>query len=422
MKINSPTAITLILALCLAAAPVTTAGAAVDTAAAAVTGSPVMNAPVFNDPTADSGVAHSPSVKQSAVMDQLIRLIKAVPTAGEIRFAMHEFAPGDRSGEVASELIAAHARGVKVQVILDSQDDGQNNAVFAQLSTALGTTETAASWAVRCEYPNESADRGCIARNYLHDKFATFSSVVADGVTHTNVVFQTSSNMTDWYLYNSYNDAFTLTDAVVYNGYVQYFKDLRARRMQPVNPDYFWTTPTGSAYKGHFFPRLSSSGDPIANVLKLVECSYQDAAGVTRQTDIRLALTAFNGTRDAIADELLRLRGENCWIDVVYYDESAHSNVTDHIRAKLAQPASNGKYIQVRPCRFAVGSRSVVPHTKIMMIDGHYDDDITPRVYTGSANFTTLENADDSMLRVAGRDVHTKYLSWFYNLRSACGG
>lgn len=415
MTANRPAIAALILALSLAVSP--TSAAAAD-----VTGPPVMNAPVFNDPTADSGTAHSPSAKQSAVMDQLIRLIKAVPAGGEIRFAMHEFVPGDRSSDVAAALVAAHGRGVGVRVILDSQDDGRNDAVFGLLSAALGTTETAGSWAVRCEYPDESADRGCIARNYLHDKFATFSSVVAGGVTYPKVVFQSSSNMSDWYLYNSYNDAFTLSDATVYDGYVRYFDDLRTRRKQPVDPDYFWTTPTGSTYKGHFFPRLSSSGDPIANVLKLVKCGYKDADGVSHQTDIRLALTAFNGNRVAIANELLRLRGENCWIDVIFYDEPAHKMVTDYIRGLLARRASNGKYIQVRPCRFTVGDRSVVPHTKIMMIDGHYDDDITPRVYTGSANFTTLENADDSLLRISGRDVHSAYLSWFYDLRSACRG
>ncbi|MGA4988692.1 phospholipase D-like domain-containing protein [Nonomuraea bangladeshensis] len=412
MTATKPSVTLLILSLCLALTPAAPAGAA-------VSGPPVIDAPVFNDPTVDSGVAHSPSERQSAVMDQLIRLIKAVPAGGEIRFAMHQFVPGDRSSEVAAELAAAHTRGVGVQVVLDSQDDGRNDAVFAQLGAALGTTETARSWVVRCEYPDESADRGCIARDYLHAKFATFSSVVAGGVTYQKVVFQTSSNLSDWYLYNSYNDSFTVSDAVTYDGYVTYFKDLRARRMQPVNPDYFWTTPTGTAYKAHFFPRSSSSGDPIANVLKLVKCSYKDAGGVTRQTDIRLALTAFNYNRKAIVDELLRLRGENCWIDVVYYDGTG---VTSYIRDRLAERASNGKYLQVTPCRFTVGGRSVVTHTKIMMIDGFYDDDITPRVYTGSANFTTLENSDDSMLRIAGRGVHDQYLSWFHGLRRACGG
>ncbi|MDT0345461.1 hypothetical protein [Streptomyces litchfieldiae] len=55
-----------------------------------------------------------------------------------------------------------------------------------------------------------------------------------------------------------------------------------------------------------------------------------------------------------------------------------------------------------------------------MMTDGRYDDDIVPRVYTGSANFTHLENSDDSQLRVMGRTVHDAYLSWFYDLRAAC--
>ncbi|WP_326637036.1 phospholipase D-like domain-containing protein [Nonomuraea fuscirosea] len=415
MRMKRTTVLACLLASAFTAAPVT--GAAAD-----VSGPPVMNAPVFNDPTADSGVAGSPSAAQSAVMDQLIRLIKAVPAGGEIRFAMHEFAPGDRSSEVAASLIAAHERGAGVQVIMDSQDDGGNDAVFGQLSAALGTTETAASWAVRCEYPSQDLDRGCIARNYLHDKFATFSRVIAGGATYDKVVFQSSSNLSNWYLYNSYNDGFTLSDATVYDGYVRYFKDLRAGRLKPVNPDYFWTTPTGSTYKGHFFPRLSSAGDPIVNVLKLVKCGYKDAEGVQRQTDVRLALTAWNAARKEIADELIRLRGENCWIDIVYYDDPAKRNVTDHIRGLLARKASNGKYLQVRPCRFTVGNRSVVPHTKLMMIDGAYDGGITPRVYTGSANFTTLENADDSLLRISGRDVHSQYLSWFYQIRSACRG
>ena len=49
----------------------------------------------------------------------------------------------------------------------------------------------------------------------------------------------------------------------------------------------------------------------MANVLKQVKCRYKDADGVDRQTDIRLALTAFNDNRKAIADELLRIAGRD---------------------------------------------------------------------------------------------------------------
>ncbi|MFD0466932.1 hypothetical protein ACFQ0B_00365 [Nonomuraea thailandensis] len=78
-----------LLALCV----VTSLLAITSPARADVTGPPVLNAPVFNDPTADSGVAGVPSAAQSAVMDQLIRLIKATPQGAEIRFVNHQFSP-----------------------------------------------------------------------------------------------------------------------------------------------------------------------------------------------------------------------------------------------------------------------------------------------------------------------------------------
>ncbi|WP_336212394.1 phospholipase D-like domain-containing protein [Nonomuraea sp. LPB2021202275-12-8] len=407
----------IVAALCLVAS-LFSAGSAW----AEVTGPPVLNAPVFNDPTVGSDVAGTPSTAQSAVMDQLIRLIRAAQPGSEIRFVNHQFSTGQRSTEVADALIAAHGRGVAVKVILDSMENGANDAIVARLSGVLGAAEGAASWIVRCEYPNESAvERGCIARDYLHSKFALFSGIVVDGVAHAKVVYQTSSNLSDWYLYNSYNDAYTFTDPAVYDGYAKYFDDLRAGRHRAVNPAYYWTTPTGSAHRATFLPRSASGGDPVVNILKPIECSYQDA-GVTRQTDIRLALTAFNKNRLAIAKELVRLRGENCWVDLVYYEDAAGAttkHVDDTIRAELAKTV-NGRRIQVTPCRFRAGTQWVVPHTKLMMTDGFYDDDITPRVYTGSANFTHLENADDAQLRISGRDVHSRYLSFFYKIRDTC--
>ncbi|WP_154814795.1 phospholipase D-like domain-containing protein [Actinophytocola xinjiangensis] len=390
---------------------------------ASVTGPPLLNQPVFNDPTV-TVAGGGPSVEQSAIMDQLIRLIRAVPGDGWIHFAMHEFAPGDRSSEVVDALIEAHDRGVGVQVILDGQEDGNNNAVFALLAAELGSVELARSWVITCDEPLLPDTRGCIARNYLHSKFALFSSVVIDGTEHSNVVFQTSSNLDDWYLYNSYNDSYTFTDAAVYQDYLTYFGDLRVGRNQPVNPGYYWSSATGTRHRGIFLPREQSSGDTIVSILRLVECSYTDADGVTRQTDIRMVLTAFNQHRADIARELLRLRGENCWIDIVHLEDAKEppSSVDTAIRTILGMPASNGKLIQMTPCRFQVPTNSlwVVPHTKVMMVDGFYDDDIVPRVYTGSANFVHQENSDDSFVRIMDRGIHTQYLTWFYKIRSAC--
>src|SRR5690606_41313845 len=76
-------------ALCLAAALLPAGAAAAD-----VTGPPVVNAPVFNDPVADSVTPGTPSANQSAVMDQLIRLIRAARTSGQLRIGVIEFTEG----------------------------------------------------------------------------------------------------------------------------------------------------------------------------------------------------------------------------------------------------------------------------------------------------------------------------------------
>jgi phosphatidylserine/phosphatidylglycerophosphate/cardiolipin synthase-like enzyme len=397
-------------------------------ATADVAGPPVLNAPVFNDPLAESGVPGTPSAGQSAILDQLIRLIRAAQPGSDIHLAWYAFANGQRSTEVAEQLVAAHERGVRVKVILDSMEklgaDARpyNDAVTDTLKTALGTSESAGSWVIRCEYPNESAvNRGCIGRDYLHSKFALFSGITVDGAEHANVVFQTSSNLADWDMYSAFQDSYTFTDTAVYGAYRQYFSDLQAGRRKAVNPGYSWTTPTGTKHRATFLPRRASDPDPIVNVLKLIECGYDDG-GVRRQTDIRLVMSAFNKHRVAIANELLRLRGENCWVDVVHY-ENASNDTTKNVDATIRQVLNstvNGRRIQVTPCRIPAGSRSVVVHSKVMMIDGYYDDDITPRVYMGSANFTHMENADDSLVRIADGDVHRKYLDWFGDVRDAC--
>ncbi|GAA2100050.1 hypothetical protein GCM10009801_72240 [Streptomyces albiaxialis] len=383
------------------------AGAAAGTAPGPAAPEPVVGGPVFNDPAALSG-GTGPSPRQAAVMDQLIGLAERVPAGGEIELVMFEFEEGARSTAVLDTLLAAHRRGVHVKVILDAS----SGDVLAKLKKAFDTGSDRASWAVACP-----AGRGCIARNYLHTKFALFSSVVTGGQEHRNVVFQTSSNLKDWYLYNSYNDAFTFADARVYADYRKYFGDLRAMKQ---DPDYFWTGPTGSAYRAMFYPREQTDAkDPIANVLKLVKCAYEDEDGVTRQTDVRIALTAFTKHRAATARQLRALRDQGCWIDIVHPGPAGGTAIEPEIM-KLLNPAGR-EPIQLTPCRYDPGNgQRISTHTKVMMIDGSYNGDLTPRVYTGSANFTHLENADDSAVRITGRAVHDAYRSWFWKTRDAC--
>ncbi|WEV27709.1 phospholipase D-like domain-containing protein [Streptomyces sp. 71268] len=437
---------TALSALSLLAATLTvgpaTAQPATGTTASAVTGDPVLNRPVFNNPMITSSTER-PSPEQSAVMDQLIRLIQATQPGGEVNLAMHEFSNGDRSSDVVAALIAAsRERGVHVRVILDSQEpenghEGSNEPVLRELRAGLGTDETNDSWVIECEYPRPAeVKRGCIADNYLHNKFAVFSNVRVGGVVHPAVVFQSSSNLSDYYLYWSFNDAYTFTapsgtpEATVYSAYRKYFQDLRLHRASPPDPNYYWGT-AGLKHQAVFYPhpqdKPETYNDPVIRNLDQVKCRYQDAGGVTRQTDIRMVLTKWSTPRIALAKKVRTLRGQGCWVEIIYPLPSKdqkpeefpfHPNVVTELEQNTGNPAY--PQISLKPCRVPFGAGSVVPHTKITMIDGQQDGGTTPRVYTGSMNFTNLQNSDDVQLRITDQETHKQYLSWYYDLRAAC--
>ncbi|MGW6887355.1 phospholipase D-like domain-containing protein [Streptomyces chartreusis] len=251
------------------------------TPAAALT-KPVVNGPVFNDPLGTAA-------QQKAIFTQLVRLIEATPAGAQIRGAMHEFV----DQEVANALVAAHRRGVDVRLVVDDSTyvgpDGAEfaNAAFRSLRSALGTNTGSRSWIVVCDDRFEDADgvddvrRGCLAvappqPAYNHNKFFLFSRIgpFDDGTGYSRVVFQTSSNLSDWYKVESFNDAVTFTDSAVYNGYASYHDRLRrGRTLARGDNNAYFSTPTGSTYRGYFFPRGDASynnpaTDTVVNVLR----------------------------------------------------------------------------------------------------------------------------------------------------------
>ncbi|MGW2571409.1 phospholipase D-like domain-containing protein [Streptomyces sp. NPDC001537] len=397
------------------------------TPAAALT-KPVINGPVFNDPLGTPA-------QQGAIFTQLIRLIDATPAGATIRGSMHEFQDQD----VADALLAAHRRGANVRIIVDDSTyvDGDSkefpNPAFRSLRAGLGTNDAARSWIVVCDDKFEDQDgvddveRGCLSvappePAYNHNKFFLFSRIgpFDDGTSYSKVVFQTSSNLSDWYKVESFNDSVTFANGAVYDGYASYHEKQRTARARPGgNNHVYFSTPTGSAYRGFFFPRGDSSynnpaTDTIVNSLDEVACHYTGTDGKRHQTDIRIVMHSFQGSRVQVADKLAQLRGRGCWIDIIYAESDSR------ITGKLANAG-----IQHRRCRIPHGPGiDVRPHNKEILIDGSFGGDITPRVYTGSANLTgsSLRSADEAIVRIAGASYHAKYLSTFYKIRSACGG
>ncbi|MFW6692000.1 phospholipase D-like domain-containing protein [Streptomyces sp. MAR4 CNX-425] len=391
--------------------------AAAEPAAAA---KPVINGPVFNDPLGSAA-------RRSAVFTQLIALIDATPAGQTIRSSMFEL----EDSAVADALIAAHERGVAVKLIVDDNTRDKGSAAWDSLRAALGTNDTKASWIVVCDDQFEDDDgrndvqRGCAATpppnpSYNHNKFFVFTKVgpFDDGSSYRKVVFQSSSNLNDWYKNESYNDAVTFADATVHDGYATFHEDQRRLR-HSANGDntYYWSTPTGSTYRAFFFPRGDSdygnpNTDTIVNALDEVSCSYTGTDGERHQTDIRVAMFQFLGSRDQVARKLAQKRAQNCWVDVVYSEGDAE-----------VEDILDDAGIQRTYCNFNNGPGiDVRTHTKFWLLDGEYNGGITPRVYTGSHNWTGsgLRSADEAMVRITSADYHEKYLSYFYKIRDTC--
>ncbi|GAB2934534.1 hypothetical protein GCM10027280_22950 [Micromonospora polyrhachis] len=397
-------------------------------------------------PTIDGGTFNDPlgtPEQQAAIFHQIIALVDATPPGEHIHVSMFDFTDIG----VADALNAAHGRGVNVKVIIDDSSylggAGQLKPspaydALRDPTTGLGSDDAARSWIVVCDDQFEGGGgvddvrRGCIATPppgpaYNHNKFFLFSKIgpFDDGTTYSNVVFQTSSNLTDWYKVESYNDAVTFVDATVYNGFRRYHEDMRRLRYSSTGSNaYYWSTPTGSTFRAYFFPRRDSNyrnpaSDTIVNALNEISCGYTGHDGLRHQTDIRIVVLHFLNSRLQVARKLAELRGRGCWIDVIYAETSPDvPGVVDVVDVLAAAG------IQHLRCKFNVAPGiDVRPHNKFMLIDGDYNGSITPRVYTGSPNFdgSSLRSSDQALIRISSAVYHASYLSYFYKIRTACG-
>lgn len=389
------------------------------TAAAPV--KPVVNGAVFNDPTGTTA-------QQSAVFTQLIDLINAVPAGETIRGSIFEMEDMD----VANALLAAYRRGVDVKMIVDQQtvagDSRDGHPAWDALSnasTGLGTDDAKASYIVACNDQFPSARRGCIATpppnpSYNHNKFFVFSKIgpFSDGTSYTDVVFQSSSNLNYWYKEDTYNDSVTFTDPTVYNGYVKVHNDERTLRYNAKgNDSYYWSTPTGSTYRAFYFPRGDSSynnpsTDTVVNILNGMTCKYTGSDGKAHTTAIKVAMFQFLTSRQQVATALAGLAKKGCSIDVLYSESDS-----------TVQSALTSAGVHSTQCSFDHNGIDIRTHTKLWLVDGMYDGGTTPRVYTGSHNWTgsALRSADETMLRISSATYYAQYLAFFNKLSAACG-
>ncbi|MFB9393048.1 phosphatidylserine/phosphatidylglycerophosphate/cardiolipin synthase family protein [Streptomyces coeruleoprunus] len=396
---------------------------------------------VFNDPTSTD------PAQRNAIFDHLAALIDGAVPGSDIKISLYIFMAVATTEQqyssvpLAQRLVAAHQRGVNVQVLLDNaqvrldaESAGKWNTSYVELLKLAdkrpdGTNGN--SWVRVCR-----KDQACLAARpaawnvepYLsyhgvnHNKFFLFSRTTGRGtVPVDNVVVQSSGNLSTDDRKSFWNDALTVAgNAELYKGYDAYFTKQVEAEADPTKrlTDVLMDKQAGRA-KAYFFPRQTSGpgGEPddvILNILNTVDnpvpghpiChGNSPGTGLNGRTVIRIAQGGI--TRPEVAKKLYELDKAGCYVDLVY----GYADSESLSSLQKAEPPYYGVTLHKLHSTEGVGTTT---HTKYMIIEGAYkgipDQKI---VFTGSHTYTksALIGNDEALLKwddsTVGTTPHT---------------
>ncbi len=334
---------------------------------------------LFNNPA-------GPPAQQYKLFVRINRAIARAWPGSTIRVAEYSFA----MPSTARALVAAHRRGVNVQVVVD--DHSAPWASVRRLRTALGTDTSGASFLKVCR----GSCRG--GRGNQHAKFLTLS-----GTGHTqDVVMVGSMNFTHFNARLQWNDLYTVRrDPMLFGQFNRLFalmvRDRPQSRLVLARPGDGFDTEVSP------FPRYRTGADPIVERLRRVRCTGAAAgAGRHGHTVIRIAMHAWNGTRGVLlARQVSRLERHGCRVKVLY-GIGMGGRVAQILR-RAGVPTRDSTY------------RGRHVHEKVMVLSGVLGNERDANyVWTGSHNWSdrSLHN-DEVILRVAGRRIVAAYLRNF---------
>ncbi|MFE5300771.1 phospholipase D-like domain-containing protein [Streptomyces sp. NPDC056632] len=369
---------------------------------------PVTTTATFNDPSGDAAA-------QDRIRAHVIDLIGRAPAGSTITAGLYTFT----EDTVTDALGAAKARGVNVRVIVDHTSVTMTGGEYDRLAARLGTDRSQGSWVLACP-----AGRGCIGSRQLpgdadgainHNKFWLFSSTGGA----SDVVVQTSANMTGVQRTDLFNNAVTIVDSGLYGIYQDYFADLLAYGTSATGLSHYYKTPASGPYKAYFFPRKEAAGttydnDASTDTVKLV----LDNVGCAGGTQIRMAANLF--TRDEVASKLVALKNAGCSVTLAHdgYPGSMGSGVESIISGKLTQR------VQCYEDR-GTGVAKAGLHSKYLLVEGTYDGVAGRKLlWTGSHNYTypALRANDETLLKIDNAALYDQFKANHQYLMTYCAG
>lgn len=369
--------------------------------------------PFFNDPHLAKG--------HFEIERRVIKTIRHTPKGSTIRIAIYSL---DRVG-VASALVAAHRRGVRVQMLLN--DHWENRAV-KMLRDEFGKNPRRDSFVYKCK---QSCRGAANEFNNLHSKFYLFSQAGKS----EDVIAVGSANMTRNAAIHQWNDLyFTDGDHELFRQFVGLFNDMRKDYDTRQEPIAFCGTPANGVacddsldkHTAVAFPRVSRPKDDlVVHLLDRVQCLTPDpVTGEVKRTRLALSMHTMRGNRGNYLAEAIRQKWvQGCDVRVTY------GLIGYHTKGAIAAPTKRGR-IPLRSTgmdydlddNFDLNNDGIddlildyYSHQKYLVIEGTFNGvPDTSMVLTGSVNWSSLSTANDEVwFTVRGAVVAKKYLRNF---------
>jgi len=354
----------------------------------------------FNNPV-------SGPVQREAILDKIRRAIDHTPRGETIRFAMYSF----NRKEIASALIRAHARGVKVQVLLN---DNWVSEPARRLMRRLGRNVRRPSFIRLCE----GSCRG--GPGNLHVKVYAFTR----SGTARHVVMTGSSNLTYRAVHLQWEDLYTLYHQGLHDTFVKVFNQMKHdRRFRPRWVEYsdaeveaqFQRTRSGSeaeeaTVKVTAARIVPPDQDPILQRLRKITCRAQRGFGVNGHTTIRIMMFGWNSERGQyLAERVAYMQRRGCDIRVIV-SAPGRAVVRTLRESGVRVRSADWQYLPI------LGEFNMIQHLKVMTVNGTYGGRNTRSVWTGSENWSTMSLRNDEItIRVDG-PVYWDYINRFKTL------
>ena len=367
--------------------------------------------PYFNDPHRKAG--------HFRIERKIIETIRHTRRGAIIRIAVYSF---DRM-PVANALVAAHKRGVKIQMLLN---DHQDTRAMQVIRAEIGTNRAKKNFIYKCVASCRSTENEF---NNLHTKFYSFTRAGKS----EDVMAIGSANMMLNAALHQWNDLyFTSGDHDLFRQFVSLFNNMKKDWDVRRPPRFFCGTPTGAACDDAVdkmtvwaLPKLSGpKNDLVLDMLGRIQCLTPDGAGGVVRTRLALSMHTMRGRRgDYLAAAIRNKFAEGCAFRVSY------GLIGYRTKQILGAPTARGR-IPMRSTGMDYNTEDnfdlnndgeddlildFYSHQKYFVIQGTYAGVRgTEMVLTGSSNWASLSTANDELwLTVRGRRVARKYVRNF---------